>query len=86
MTNEFYIEMCKNELEKNTVFNQLVFNDIEEFEEENIIYFEGFKFNQPVEVKIKHDKKGHFTNFELEYRLEGNETWNWLDSWESYIN
>lgn len=85
MKNDFYVNMCKNEVERKTIFHSLTINCIEEYEGKNVLYFDCIKHNQPAEIKISHDKKGHWTQFELEYRLEGYEDWNWLDCWESHI-
>ena len=89
MANEFYVNMCKVEVEKNFYFKNLVLNCFEEGREENTLYFDCIKTGGDVpfnsEIRVTHDKEGHWTEFSLEYRLEGNEDWIFLDRWQTFI-
>lgn len=83
-TNEKH--MVLNQLEKKFVFNKYSLNCFEDYTNSNVMYFDAMHSNQEIEVKVKHDKQGHWTEFEVEYRYQGNEDWIFLSSFEDYID
>lgn len=73
------------QLEKRYQFKGYSLNCQEVDGEDTIEYYDVTFGGQPVELKVKYDNKGHWTDFEVEKREGDSEDWYFFDSFEAHI-
>jgi hypothetical protein len=82
---QWELDMVRGQVRKHLGWDVGTLVTSESYEEENTLYYETAVQGEPTELKVWHDKEGHFTNFRVEFREQGAEDWRYADSWEEWI-